>query len=126
MSPKIERDTWHQVMEMEGVDTRHRQPPDQIANDLTQDEVTTIIATAEFFGAELADMQQMYFDLVIARYRVFDWLAMGVMGRIDCKPALKVFVHSFLKSKGDVDTFIADLRSTDYDIDHSWEKVALS
>ena len=126
MSTKIERDTWHQVMALEGNDTRHRPAPDQIANDLAEDEVTTIIATAEFFGADIDDMRLMYFDLLKARYRVFDWLAMGVMGRIDCKQACQVFVHSFIKCDGDVDRFIADLRSSDYDIDRSWEKVVLS
>jgi hypothetical protein len=96
-----------------------------VANTLDKNDVTTIIATAEFFGAEMSDLQQIYFDLTIPRYRVFDWLGMCVMGRINCKPAVKVFAHSFLKVNGDTQKFIEDLRVTDYQWDTEWEKIEL-
>ena len=121
----MNNDTWNQVMALKPADKRHRPRPDEVANDLTTDEITTIIATADFFMASDNDMRQIWFDLYVVRYRVFDWLAMCVMGRIGSKQAVQVFVHSFIKSRGDVDRFIADLRETDYDIDHTWEEVEL-
>ena len=117
--------TWTEVMKHEAHDTRHQPRPNEVANDLKRDEVVTILATAEFFGADMRDLQQIQFDLQVARYRVFDWLAMCVGGRIDNENATKVFVHSFLKSEGDVDKFISDLRSTDYDVVTDWTEVEL-
>ena len=96
-----------------------------IVNSLNRDDVTTVIATAAYFGAEADDLRQIYFDLTLPKFRVFDWLAMGVMGRIDCKPALKVLVYSFLKVHGDETAFVADLRETDYEIVTEWGNVVL-
>lgn len=116
---------WTRVMACKKADTRHRRQPDVVSNDLRNDEVTTLLAVMDFFGASRFDLAQAKFDLEFARFRVFDWLAMAVMGRIACKPATKVLVHSFLKCEGDVDRFIQDLRETDYDVDTSWEEIDL-
>ena len=116
-------DTWTAVMQLRKNDRRHRPRPNEVANDLTDNEVSTIMATADFFGASMVDVHQISFDLVGARYRVLDWLGMAIMGRIECRPAVQVLVHSFLKVDGDVTAFITDLRATDYDIDHSWEEI---
>ncbi|WP_299315034.1 hypothetical protein [uncultured Halomonas sp.] len=117
--------TWSDVMAMKANDTRHYPKPSEVANNLSDSEILTITATMEFFGATDEDIQQTLFDLSLARFRIFDWLAMAVMGRIDCKPAVKVLVHSFLKVNGDVDKFITDLCETDYQIDLTWEGVDL-
>jgi hypothetical protein len=109
--------TWDKVMACKKADTRHW----GVANLLREYELETIIATIDFFGDAY---KQDIFDLRIARYRVFDWLAMRVQGR-GGETSTKVLVHSFLKVGGDIDKWIDDLRSTDYDIDHSWEKVEL-
>lgn len=112
-------ETWDKVMAMKEKDTRHK----GIANNLDEGEIETILGTIDYFGGNL---RQAYFDLTTARYRVFDFLAMCVMGdRIDGKTATKVLVHSFLKVDGNIDKWIADLRMTDYDIDNSWEAVKL-
>jgi|GEM_PF-6533476 len=110
--------TWDKVMSMRSKDTRHR----GVANNLTEDEITTIIATIDYFGGSC---RQPFFDLSIARYRVFDFLAMAVGGRLDCEMATKVLVYSFLKVNGDIDKWIEDLRVTDYDCDHKWESLTL-
>lgn len=110
--------TWEQVMNLKKNDTRHK----GVANTLTDDELQTIYATVDYFGG---NWKQVGFDLSFARYRVFDWLAMAVGGRIEETPT-KVLVHSFLKTEGDIDKFIDDLRTSDYDIDHSWEEVKLT
>lgn len=93
-------------------------------NNLTEDEITTVIATVDYFGGST---KQVYFDLTVARYRVFDALAMCVMGdRWYSKPATQVLVYAFLKAEGDVDKWIADLRSTDYDVVRGWESLELT
>jgi hypothetical protein len=121
----MNNELWKQIIALKPADDMHK----GVANTLNEDDWTTIIATAEYFDADHDELQQIYFDLAIPRYRVFDWLAMGVMsagenGRIPTKP-LKVFIHSFLKVGGVTSEFIQDLRETDYDMDTSWEKINL-
>ncbi len=111
-------DTWQAVMVKKGNDDRHK----GVANTLTDDELNTIIGTIDFFGA---DYRQDIFDLKVARYRVFDWLAMRVQGRSEDTTSTKVLIYSFLKSDGVVSKFIDDLRVTDYDIIRDWEEVEL-
>lgn len=111
--------TWEKIMEL-----KKNERAKGIANDLSSDEIETILATADFFGGNL---RQIMFDLSVAKYRVFDWLAMGVTGdRIGNEVATKVFAHSFIKSEGNIDNFIADLRETDYQADESYKAVALN
>lgn len=116
-------DTWDKVMSFKNKDKRKN----GVANNLTDDELNTICALVDFFGG---DYRQDIFDLKMARYRVFDWLAMRVQGRHSGsegdKEATKVLAYSFIKSEGDVDKFIEDLRVTDYDIDHSYKTIELS
>jgi hypothetical protein len=109
--------TWDKVMACKEADTRHK----GVANNLTDDELETIVATVDFFGD---NYRQDIFDLKVARYRVFDWLAMRVHGRGE-PTSTKVLVHSFLKVNGDIDKWIEDLRTTDYDIDESWQEIEL-
>lgn len=110
-------DTWDKVMACKPADTRHKGS----ANTLTTADIETIAATIDFFGD---DYRQDIWDLRTAKYRVFDWLAMRVQGRGE-PTSTKVLAHAFLKVGGDVDKFIQDLQESDYDIDHSWEKVEL-
>jgi len=117
-------DYWEVIMGLKNKDDMHK----GVANTLDDDDINTIIATAEWFGAEDRELSQIYFDLKVARYRVFDWLAMGIMsvgdnGRIP-EQALKVFTHSFIKSVGIVSSFIQDLRETDYDVIRTWEDIS--
>ena len=112
-------DTWNKVVALKKKDTRHK----GVANTLTFDEINTIAATVDYFGGS---PQQTVFDLATARYRVFDFLGMCVMGdRVGTEDGTKVLVHAFLKADGDIDKFIDDLRVTDYDIIRDWEKVEL-
>lgn len=111
--------TWDKVMAMKTKDTRHN----GLANNLTNDELQCVYGTIDYFGGFV---RQAQFDLTVARYRIFDFLAMCVMGdRVGSPDATKVLVHSFLKADGDIDKWIEDLQTTDYDIDHSWEAVEL-
>jgi hypothetical protein len=111
-------DIWDRVMACKPADTRHK----GVANNLNDDELNTIIATIDFFGDPY---QQDIFDLKVARYRVFDWLAMRVQGR-GAPESTKVLAFSFLKVGGDIDKWIEDLRVTDYDMDEKWRELELT
>lgn len=116
-------ETWKSVMELKKAG--QKETTQEVANILSKDDVNTILATADFFGADRYDLAQIHMDLTIPRYRVFDWLAMGIGGRIRCQEAVKVFVYSFLKVGGVPSKFIEDLRITDYDVVRDWEQVKL-
>lgn len=113
-----DKSIWEQVMALKTKDTRHQ----GVANTLTPDEIETIAATADFFGE---DVRQIVWDLKVAKYRVFDWLAMAVHGRIESESAKKVFAYSFIKANGDIDKWIDDLRVTDYEANTKWEAIDL-
>ena len=109
-------ETWDKVAALKTAGAKEARG---VANTLSDDDINTIIATIDFFGG---DYRQDIFDLKVARYRVFDWLGMRVMSRLD-ESATKVLAHSFIKSGGVPSKFVQDLRETDYDIDTSWEKI---
>lgn len=109
--------TWQKVMAQKSNDKRSK----GVANNLNDDELNTIIGTIDFFGD---DYRQDIFDLKVARYRVFDWLAMRVQGR-GAPESTKVLAYSFLKVGGDIDKWIDDLRVTDYDISEEWRNLEL-
>ncbi|MFA5407041.1 MAG: hypothetical protein WC307_06815 [Candidatus Nanoarchaeia archaeon] len=122
------KDSWTEVMALRRKETRTK----GCANTLRRDEVETILATMEFFGADDYLMRQAHLDLTLPRYRVFDWLAMCIDGRRTIGKGhpsndlpIKVIAHSFLKAQGDIDKFITDLRETDYDLDQSYEAITL-
>ena len=112
------KSTWDRIMSHKKDDTRHR----GVANTLNRDEIETLLATIDFFGG---NVKLAMFDLNGARYRIFDWLAMGVNGRIGSDTASKVLAYSFLKSNGDINTFIDDLRISDYQVMTEWENIKL-
>lgn len=112
-------ETWNKIVALKDAGKAEAKG---VANLLSDDDITTIIATIDFFGG---DYRQDIWDLRTARYRVFDWLGMRVQGRGDNDSATKVLAHSFIKVGGVPSKFIEDLRITDYDIDHSWEKIEL-
>ena len=112
---------------------REKEPRSQgITNKLDQYGVETILATMDFFGASEIFMKQTAFDLYgPPKYRVFDWLAMNIMSRNDDdrqtnNVPLSVLVHSYLKSEGDPERFIDDLRESDYQLDTSWEDIDIN
>ena len=119
------KEIWNEIIEI----GKKKEPSSKgIANKFNQDDVNTIVATMDFFGATDVWLQQTYYDLTKPKYRLFDWLAMCLMSRNDDdrkqnEMALKVMVHSYLKVKGNIKDFIDDLRRSDYESDHSWKQV---
>jgi hypothetical protein len=88
----------------------------------------TIIATMEYMGASDNWMKQTLFDLKIAKYRVFDWLAMCIMSRNDDSrtlnnTALKVLVYAFKQANYDERKFVENLQICDYECDRKWDKI---
>lgn len=121
-----QHEAWKQVMKLKNKETRTR----DIRNTLKPDEINTIIATMDFFGAHDNFLRQTISDLTMARFRVFDWIAMCLDGRCTGYgddtlniEATKVIAHSFLKSEADIDKWIEDLRITDYQIDQSYTRI---
>jgi len=117
-------DLWEKVMSFE------EKAPKGIINSFDEDDIETIVTTMNFFGASSIWIRQTIFDLMEPKYRCFDWLAMCIMGRnndsrILNNTALKVLVYSFIKSEGDDNAFIDDLRYSDYQIDESWDKIEI-
>ncbi|MEM4271387.1 MAG: hypothetical protein QXO70_04835 [Candidatus Pacearchaeota archaeon] len=118
---------WEQIIEL----GKKNEPASKgITNKFSDDDIMTIIGTMEFFGATDIWIKQTIWDLKVAKYRLFDWLAMCVMSRNDDNrevnnESLKVLVHSYLKVGGDPKKFIQDLRETDYQLDESWKKIKI-
>ena len=105
--------------------TRNRDSP---ANDLKEDEVTTIVATLDFFLVNRNYLRQCMFDLNgLPRYRVFDWLAMQLFGRWEgygendeelkrAKMVIKKMIEIYLETKN-VHKFINELRVRDLQVE---------
>lgn len=136
---KYNRELWEKIIELgkkmeperKGIANKLTNPSDVHFVRSAPTDTDTILGTMDFFGASSTWMRQTAFDLTGPKYRVFDWLAMCVMGRnaVDDESrrqnenALKVLVHSYFKVCGDVEKFIKDLRTWDYEVDTSWESV---
>jgi len=45
--------------------------------------IETIIKTLEYFGADSGQLGQVAFDLLRAKYKIFDWLGMCYTGRLE-------------------------------------------
>lgn len=97
-----------------------------VANILSKDDLNTILGTADYFGCSEDEMRLIFFDLYVAKYRVFDWLSMAIQGRLQNQSAVKVFTYSFIKSKGVPSEFINDLQHTDYDLTRDWEQIKIN
>lgn len=122
------RELWTKMLEKGKAvwDKNHR----GITNTLTDLDIKTVLGTLEFFNASSLWIRQSVSDLILAKFRVFDWLGMCIMSRNDDNRlmnnvGLKVLVHSFIKSGYDEQKFITDLRSSDYQIDEAWKEIKI-
>ena len=100
-------------------------------NSLSDYDVQTILGTIDFFGASRGFLLQTAQDLsprarpYAPRFLVWDWICMNIQGICEDSDltALRVIIHSYLKTKGVVKDFISDLQKTDYQIDVSWDRI---
>ena len=127
---KITYDEVHkQIMEIGKKETR---VVSGCCNSLDVKEIEPILATMDFFNCNDRLIQDTVYMLNgMGKFRVFDWLATEIdtLSRGGDEEqnvsALKVLSHSYIKTKGDINKFIYDLRTTDYQIDTSWEKIKI-
>lgn len=112
--------TWNDIIK-----NGRKNQSNPVTNILNKDDIITIVATMDFFGVSSDDIQQVVFDLSIPKYRVFDWLGMGIMSRIENKTALKVLVYAFQTAGYNEKQFIDNLRVHDYQVETEWENVVL-
>ena len=120
----MNKDLWTSVMAL------GRKNEKGVANKFNKDDIDTILATMEYFGATDNWLKQTFFDLQLAKYKLYDWLAMCIMSRNNDdrdtnNTPLRVLCHSYLKVDGDIKKFISDLRETDYDMITDWEKIVI-
>jgi hypothetical protein len=66
---------WKEVME------KGRKQEKGIANILNEDELTTIVATAEDFWCNPNFIRQIAWDLSTAKYKLYDWIGMLLSDR---------------------------------------------
>ncbi|MEI6080099.1 MAG: hypothetical protein WCQ53_05660 [bacterium] len=121
----MNKDLWNEIM-----GKGKPVAPRGCANSLDADDVETVIATMDFFNATLQFQRQTYFDLIKAKFRVFDWLAMVVMSRNDDdreqnEMASKVLVYAFRSAGYDEKKFIENLREHDYQVEEEWVSIRL-
>lgn len=118
------KELWKQVIEL------GKKNEKGIINQLNRDDVSTIIATMEFFGSTVVWMQQTIFDLTTPKFKVYDWLGMCIMSRNNDERkfnnvALKVLINAYLKAEGNIKKFVENLRVEDYDINREWERIKI-
>ena len=99
-------------------------------NVLNKDDIISIVSTMHFFESSEIWTRQTMFDLSIAKFRVFDWLAMCVMSRNDDNReqnnvALQILIYAFQKANYNEKKFIENLRYNDYDIIREWENIII-
>ena len=89
---------------------------------LDRDDINTVLGTIQFFSnRKLFKLSQH--DLIVAKYRLFDFIGMLLDGRDLTKKypnsgnlrTTEVLTYSYLKSES-LEDFIRDLRVTDYQI----------
>lgn len=53
--------------------------------------INAIVETLRYFGLDEGHCKMAYFDLKVAKYRIFDWLGMAYTGRLDAKKGSELF-----------------------------------
>lgn len=104
------KELWKIVME------KGRQRETKTTHELSEDQLTTVLASTDFFVQD-GSMGQVYFDLAIARYKIYDWIAMLLDGRDNGHDRLtQVMTSAYLRSN-DIEGFIHNLQDHDYQIE---------
>lgn len=86
--------------------------------------IETLLATLEYYGASQNQLRQVHFDLVKARYKIFDALGMWYTGRLEdpnntvsqVQDCLEKMVRLYIL-QSDVGGFAWFLRGHDLDIE---------
>lgn len=109
LDEKTRDEAWSEVMRL------GRKREYGSTHNLSELEVRTIVATAEYFAGEY--YQQVIFDLTRAKYKIFDWLAMLIDGRDDGNCHMtQVFTYAYLKADGHPREMVDILRRYDFEV----------
>jgi hypothetical protein len=119
----MNNELWSQIIR-EG--KKNQSNPEQ--NVLSPDDVNIVLGTMDFFSASHGWLGLTLFDLNTAKYKVFDWLGMCIMGRNDedrknNNTALQVLVHAFITADYKEEKFIENLRTIDYQVVTDWQEI---
>lgn len=95
--------------------------PEFVTNSLT--------AFMDYHGASRAFIVESVHGLVVAQFRVFDWLAMCVMGRAEGehdRNVLKALVGAYYMGRRTELGFQTIVVGDDLDLDRRWERIPVS
>jgi len=109
---------WELVME------KGRKQEKGVTNTLDAEGLRTILATVNAFDVHPNFLYQVQWDLAVARYKVYDWVAMLLFGRYKGygenekqleaqKYVARIMADAYLNSEG-VEGFIERLKNVDY------------
>ena len=120
-----DREVWELVM------AKGRKLERKVTHGLDRYALTTIMATADFFSVCDTFLKQMQWDLYVAQYKIFDWIAMLLNGRHRGYPneyiptqqlVTRVMADAYLKDEvKNVKDFIQVLREVDYQLTEPME-----
>ena len=80
-----------------------------IVNKLTEDDINVITETMKTLNADDGWINQTKRDLLISRYKVYDWLGMYLSGKDDS--AARIMAHNYIASSGNIHKFIYNLKN---------------
>ena len=114
------REVWKEVM------AKGRKQEKGITHILDKYDITTVMATCAFFEPNEGFLAQVHWDLTVAKYKVFDWVAMLLMGRhrgygenaeqLKAQQYItRIMAEAYLNGNG-VKGFIDILRTVDYQV----------
>lgn len=103
-----------------------------ITHNLTNDEILTIVATAEALGCNQNFIKQLAWDLLVARYKLYDEIGMLLTGRnkgygenkFELEAQEKFTnILAVLYALGSIDELINNLRTEDYLVESTYESL---
>jgi len=120
LNEEIRKKLWMAVME------KGKKLERGVTHELSDDEVITILATIDFFQPNENFLKQAVFDLRVAKYEIYDWVAMLLFGRDQGygehdfererqEYITKIMTSAYLRAK-DLKDFIRILRTEDYQV----------
>lgn len=120
LSPMTDKEAWEKVME------HGRKLERGTIHQLSDTDLLSIFGTADFWDVNDKFLKQVVFDLESPKYKIYDWLAMLLNGRIrgygdadrdieQAKLFVRCVVDSYLKAK-DIRDFVHNMQTIDYQI----------
>ena len=120
---KIDKKLWRELIKVGKEIERGVLLPDGTldpVNEMPYPMISVIVETLQFFGLDEAHSKMAYWDLLTAKYRIWDWLGMIYNGRLDATgitfKGIEMLVKLYVLQK-DVGGFCWFLRGHDLDVE---------